>query len=419
VTQNTCTIITRIKPENLDPLEALLASIGSDPGAEQYLRLRDIASLHMAGIAVAARDSRFPPILIFESNFDGPADDYFRELVAHARAGLDAIYSKCEGYPSGASRTDAAIIAYLKAHNAPAAAVFVGLPGQTVGSVKNAIAVRKEINRFLDAELAAGATRKMSARQIRDRIMQHLQGASPISPEIPPVTFSAFRWVALRNTIVIALIGIVLLPVLLPMVLIWLLMVRYREIREENASAKPDPPTDERTYAVEDRSVQFHLATIGVIKENPVRRYTIRAVLALVGVMWRHILVRGGFGGIYTLHFAHAVIIDEGRRILLLTCYDGSALEYLGNFTDIAGAYINAAYGSVEHYPACKWLLAGGASGLQGFMGWSRQHLQYTPVFYSAYPGETMLNLMKDLELRDHLYSARSESEAERLLQLL
>ncbi len=48
--------------------------------------------------------------------------------------------------------------------------------------------------------------------------------------------------------------------------------------------------------------------------------------------------------------------------------------------------YINAAYGSVENYPACKWLLGSGASSLNGFLEFSRQHMQYTPVFYSAYP---------------------------------
>ena len=45
--------------------------------------------------------------------------------------------------------------------------------------------------------------------------------------------------------------------------------------------------------------------------------------------------------------------------------------------------------------------------------------MQYTPVFYSAYPQETVLNLMKDLDIRDHLAAARSEGEVERLLKLL
>ena len=106
----------------------------------------------MAGIVIAARDPRFAPILIFESNFDGTAAEYLHELVSHGRAGIDEIYSKCEGYPAEAARTDATVVAYLRAHGQRAAAFFVGLPGQTLASIRSAIAVREEINRFLDVE---------------------------------------------------------------------------------------------------------------------------------------------------------------------------------------------------------------------------------------------------------------------------
>lgn len=423
MTQNTITIVTRINPDNLDALDRLLGDIGHEVEKHQYVRFAEIASLHMAGIVIAANDPRFAPILIFESNFDGTADEYLRELVAHGRAGLDAIYSKCEGFPSGAGLSDEAVLAYLRGHSVPAAAFFVGLPGQTVASIRNAIAVREEINRFLDAEIANNSLRGRSALEIRDRIVRHLERDSPVKPEIPPVTFASYRWIVVRNVIliaiVLALIAIATWKVLVPVLLIWILAIRYLEIREQHAPLRPDPPVDDRTYAVEDLLVQNHLATIGIIKENPIRRFTIRAVVAIVGVMYKRILLRGGFGGIYTLHFAHVVLLDEGRRVLLLTGYDGSALEYLGNFTDVAGMYINAAYGSVENYPACRWLVGRGAASLEGFAGWSRQHMQYTPVFYSAYPLETVLNLMKDLDIRDHLATARSESEVERLLKLL
>ena len=419
MTQNTITIVTPINRTDLEALDHLLGDIGHAVEKNQYIRFVEIASLHMAAFAVAAQDSRFAPILIFESNFDGTAEEFLRELVAHGRAGLDAIYSKCEGYPSATDLTDATVIAYLGGHSVPAAAFFVGLPGQTLASIRNAIAVREDINRFLDTETAKNSIRSFTPREIRDRIVQHLERDSPVKPKVPEITFSHYRWVALRNTIIIALVAIVALPLLLPVALVWILAIRYLEIREEHTPAHPDPPVDERTYAVEDLFVQGHLATIGIIKENPIRRLTIRAVLGLVGVMYKRILLRGGFGGIYTLHFAHVVLLDEGRRVLLLTGYDGSALEYLGDFTDIAGAYINAAYGSVENYPACKWLLGKGASSLNGFLGFSRQHMQYTPVFYSACPQATVLNLMKDLDIRDHLVAAKSDAEIERLLKLL
>jgi hypothetical protein len=419
VTQNTCTIVTRIKPNDLDALDELLTGIGKDLENNQYLHFAKIASLHMAALIIAAKDPRFPPTLIFESNFDGTADEFLRELVTNGRAGLDAIYSKCEGYPSGAALTDAAVLTYLRQYSLPTPAFFVGLPGQTVGSIRNAVAVREEINRFLDAEMAKNSIQRLSAIQVRDRIVAHLENDSPVKPEIPADTFSSYARIAQRNTVVIGLIVFIAVVILSPLLIIWILAVRYLEVHEQKMQVRPDPPVDERTYAMEDLFIQNHLATLGVVKSNPLRRFTIRMALPVVGLSWRRILLRGGFGGIFTLHFAHVNWLDGGKRILLMTGYDGSALEYIGNFTDIAGMYINAAYGNVENFPACRWMLLGGAASLSGDAGWARQHMQYTPVFYSAYPNETLLNLMKDLDVRDHLASATSESEVERLLKLL
>ena len=417
--QNTFTIVTRINPSDLDALDRLLSEIGKDLEKNQHLHFAKIASLHMAGITIAAKDPRFPPILIFEANFDGTADQYLRELVAHGRAGLDAIYRNCEGYPVEMARTDASIVAYLREHSIPVAAFFVGLPGQTVASIRNAIAVREEINHFLDTEMAKNSMRGLSAFEIRDRIVAHLEHDSPVKPEIPPFTFSIYRWIAQRNTVLAWLIGLVVGVLLAPLLLIWIVAVRYLEVHEQKMAPRPDPPVDERTYAMEDLFVQNHLATIGIVKDNPLRRFTIRMAIALTGIMFQRILLRGGFGGVFTLHFAHVVWLDGGRRILLLTGYDGSALEYLGNFTDTAGMYINGAYGNVENYPACRWMLLGGAASLNEYAGWSRQHMQYTPVFYSAYPNQTVLNLIKDLDIRDHLAAAKSAPEVERLLKLL
>jgi hypothetical protein len=419
VTQNTCTIVTRIKPNDLDALDELLTGIGKDLENNQYLHFAKIASLHMAALIIAAKDPRFPPTLIFESNFDGTADDFLRELVTNGRAGLDAIYSKCEGYPSGTALTEAAVLTYLRQHSLPTPAFFVGLPGQTVGSIRNAVAVREEINRFLDAEMAKNSIQRLSAIQVRDRIVAHLENDSPVKPEIPADTFASYGPIAQRNTFVFGLLALIAVVILSPLLIIWILAVRYLEVHEQKMPVRPDPPVDERTYAMEDLFIQNHLATLGVVKSNLLRRFTIRMALPVVGLSWRRILLRGGFGGIFTLHFAHVNWLDDGKRILLMTGYDGSALEYIGNFTDIAGMYINAAYGNVENFPACRWMLLGGAASLSGDAGWARQHMQYTPVFYSAYPNETLLNLMKDLDVRDHLASATSEAEVERLLKLL
>ena len=305
VGQNTFTIVTRINPGDLDALDRLLSEIGQEVEKNERIRFAGIASLHMAGIVIAAQDPRFAPILIFESNFDGTADEYLRELVSHGRAGIDEIYSKCEGYPAEAARTDTSVVAYLRQHGQPAAAFFVGLPGQTVASIRNAIAVREEINRFLDAESAKNSIQGLSACAIRDRIVSHLEHDSPVKPEIPPNTFSSYRRIAQRNTIIAAGAALVVGVILFPLLVIWVLAVRWREVHEQKIVPPADPPVDARTYAMEDLFIQNHLATIGVVKDNPVRRFSIRTAVALTGILFQRILLRGGFGGVFTLHFAH------------------------------------------------------------------------------------------------------------------
>ena len=61
-----------------------------------------------------------------------------------------------------------------------------------MASIRNAIAVREEINRFLDAESAKNSIQGLSAVAIRDRIVAHLEHDSPVKPEIPPNTFSSY-----------------------------------------------------------------------------------------------------------------------------------------------------------------------------------------------------------------------------------
>ena len=158
--------------------------------------------------------------------------------------------------------------------------------------------------------------------------MAHLEHDSPVKPEIPANTFSSYRRIAQRNTIVAALAAFVVGVILFPLIAVWVLAVRWLEVHEQKVVPEPDPPVDARTYAMEDLFIQNHLATIGVVKDNPVRRFSIRTAVALTGILFQRILLRGGFGGVFTLHFAHVVWLDEGRRILLLTGYDGSALEY-------------------------------------------------------------------------------------------
>src|SRR5258708_13759961 len=100
-----------------------------------------------------------------------------------------------------------------------AAAFFVGLPGQTVASIRNEMAVREEINRFVDAESARNSIRGLSAFEVRDGIVAHLKHDSPVKPEIPETTFSSYRWIAQRNTVLTWLLVLPIAVILSPLLI--------------------------------------------------------------------------------------------------------------------------------------------------------------------------------------------------------
>ena len=135
----------------------------SDRGGEnnrhrdEHRELRDLLPWYVTGQLDAAEAARV------EAHLD--------ELVASGRRALDALYGRCEGYLPEGARSAAAVKQYLRDHAVPSAIFYVALPEQTVGSIRNAVAVREEAERFLDAEQANGALRGLSAVQIYERVI--------------------------------------------------------------------------------------------------------------------------------------------------------------------------------------------------------------------------------------------------------
>src|SRR5580765_4886548 len=151
VDQHALSVITRIKPSEFNILAAVLDQIGN-PDTNTLADFQAITSLHFCCWVIVADDPRFPPCLVLESNYDGALEDHLDQLITHAGAGLDAIYCTCEGYPAEGIASPRKVRDYLLANAVPTTAFYIGCPGQTVESIRNAIAVREAIQGFLDAE---------------------------------------------------------------------------------------------------------------------------------------------------------------------------------------------------------------------------------------------------------------------------
>jgi hypothetical protein len=108
----------------------------------------------------------------------------------------------------------------------------------------------------------------------------------------------------------------------------------------------------------------------------------------------REFFTRGSLGGISSIHFARWVLIDEGRRLLFFSNYDGSWESYLGDFIDKAALGLTSIWSNTEEFPKTKFLLFKGARDEERFKAWTRAHQIPTQLWYSAYPDLTVQNIL-------------------------
>jgi hypothetical protein len=83
------------------------------------------------------------------------------------------------------------------------------------------------------------------------------------------------------------------------------------------------------------------------------------------------------------------VILDEGRRLMLLSDYDNSWESYIDEFAEMILSGLDAIWGSSLGYPP------DGARDVPALKRFLRTHQVRAEVFYSAYPDDTVLNILQ------------------------
>src|SRR5262249_54321310 len=147
-----------------------------------YVKFSDMPSLHFACWVILKKGTtQFPDQLVLELNHDGDADGILNELIQYGEAGMDEIYSHCEGRPSGGVKSQAEFIGWLKQNVYPIAAFYVGCPGQSLASIRNSIEIRSACEKMLDQQEASGL-RSQSVSQIRSAIQALIRGNDSLKP---------------------------------------------------------------------------------------------------------------------------------------------------------------------------------------------------------------------------------------------
>ena len=76
-----------------------------------------------------------------------------------------------------------------------------------------------------------------------------------------------------------------------------------------------------------------------------------RGVLLGLDYANRHVFNRDNLAGVRTIHFARWVPVDDGRRLIFASSYDGTLESYMDDFIDRLSWGLNAVFSNGMGYP--------------------------------------------------------------------
>ena len=408
------TFVAKVHPSRVNDLAALLAEMEADPRRNAHVPFAALEKLHFGSLVIFP-DETFGPYLVFENNFDGDLEPYLADLWQHAGHGLHRIYSHCIDYDGSGGPDRNRLLTFLRSRVVRPNAWHIGNVGRSAVRIRQEAQLRAELDDFLDGQ-ARQADRSPSS--IRQRIQEFVRQRPSFAwaQQDPGPRLSVGERLGPWAVIVgLALAALLLLPVLLPLLIVYVIVLRRRERTDPVVIEPPAQEHIKRLAAREDNAVQNHLANMSYVKPGAFRGMTMRAILFLTNVVAR-VSTKGKLSGLTSLHFAHWALIDDGRRLLFLTNYDGSWENYLDDFIDKASIGLTGIWSNTVNFPRTRFLVLGGAQDERRFKTISRRNQVYSNVWYSAYDRLTVQAIDNNSAIREGMFRPLDEEATRRWL---
>ena len=424
-------VLAPVTPGREHGLRELLATMNSVPGmadpANAILPFGRFERLHFARLAVlddptigdievhgVARPS-LPIYLALIGSCDGAAEECIDDLARRAGTGLARIFAHCDGFDAQDS-----VAAFMHAHRGRIAANYINWVGRTVRQVKEESALRRALAvKVPRVSLASGAQAQEIRRELVDFVDAEVSaGRLGLTPADP----TPLRWqlAKLLHLLAIPLVGLLLLPFLIVLSPLLIYLLRTKE----ESDAEIFPPLDRAVLLelqeLEDYDVSNQYTALGSLKPGLFRRWLGTGVLVLIDYAARHVFTHGFLARVQTIHFAFWAFLDDKRRVVFTSNYDGGHEAYMDDFINKAAWGLNLAFSHGVGWPRTRWLIARGARIENKFKNYQRRHQQPTEVWYRAYPGLTLADLKRNQRIRDGLEPANvTDAQAEAWLRLL
>ena len=418
------TITAPVRAGHEATLRGLLESMGQDAAGNDVIPFGRLTTTHFARLLLLDADEdldgeSIAPQLVYMSDVDDRLDRHLEELHDVAGDGLDEVLRHCTGYPPKGRVSRRRRLAFLNEHTRDASAVYVNTIGRTVEQVHQEEALRRAIEAFLDEPSHDWSTH--APDQLREAIRTFVDSHDDLgwagAPLPVPTLGERLRQAADALRLPAALLA--LSPLIVGALPLWVALLRIQELRDPAPHIKPDEEHVRKLSELEDRITQNQFSAVGYLKPGLLRRITATSVLRLADYGTHHIFNRGQLTGIKTIHFARWAFLDDGKRLIFASNYDGSLESYMDDFVDKVAWGLNAVFSNGVGYPRTSLLLFGGARDEQAFKDFLRRHQLPTQVWFSAYGDLTAINIENNARIRAGLYGDMSGSETQAWLQRL
>jgi hypothetical protein len=415
------TIRAQVPAENTARLRAWLTAAAPLGLADGLFGFRRLPGLHFAKLFLLEETSDLqgrpiPASLVLMEEVDAQLRQHLDQLIDVAGEGINQAFGHCVGYP-GPAASRRARISWLRRHLVRASAVYVNTVGRGLDQIRQEAYLRDALEAYLDQADWTGQTPAAIRQDLQALVAGRADLAWAMHPAAPPSL--AFRAREAVNEVAVPLALVTLLPALTAALPIWAVLLRLAERHDQPVTERPALPHLETLASYEDYVTQNPFVVVGFIKPGLLRLATIRAVMLALNYAVRHIYDDASLAGITTIHFARWVPLDGWRRMTFASHYDGAVEAYNDDFIDEVWWGLNAAFGNGAGYPPTRWLFWGGAKYEQQFKNTLRIHQVPVPLWYSAYPQLSAVNIQNNAQIRAGLRCEMSPAEAERWLSLL
>ena len=416
VQQSPLTLVTPVLTDKQIDLFAFLKQLKVDLEDKMHESFEDIGTIHYARWLLIDYDTEHnaaallaKPKLVFSSDFDYGVEQHLTDLCTKACDVIDRIYENCEGYPAEGARNPDSRRAYLNKWIVPCAAFYRGSPGRSLVQIRQESALRDFIRNHLNTTNYGHQTSKQVQAGLRSAVL-----ANP-----------GLSWVNEKSSLPkINIIGTALLVMLLvllsPIIIIWVLIVQFGYERHDAYFTEKRSQLNDykisRLEQYEDIELQNQFSQLVMMKPGKVRLITFKAMMLFSRTLIKLVYVKGKLLGIPSIHFARWVLFDNNKRVIFFSNFDGSWMQYLGDFIDQSGWGLTGIWSNTKLFPRTNFLLTKGAYDAEHFLAWSRYHQIPTQVWYCAYPNLSIKNVMNNTHIRNEVMQDLSEQKAQRFL---